>query len=309
MKKYILFITLFSLIGTFVYAQDGTTDSTVVVVEKDKPVRSPFESGYLIDAQTTVIQPAHTLEAVIQHKFGTIQNGHSDLWGIFAPGASIRLALDYVLVKNFQIGAGINNKKMTSDFNLKWTIMQQTRKNTYPVAITLFGNVGVDGRNIKEFESGNVQVAHELGQVNLFKWPDRLSYFSELIVGRKFSEKISLQTAVSFTHFNVIGLPYDHDKVALHLNGRFKVSPQGSIIFNYDYPLKIKDISEQRTFVDPAKPNLAFGYEVSTSTHSFQMYLATATGLLAQENIMSNQNDLTKQQFVIGFNITRLWGF
>ena len=309
MKKNILFIILFSLTASWTFAQDAAGDSTVVVKEKDKPVRSPFESGYIIDAQTTVIQNLHTLEFAIQHKFGTIQNGHSDLWGIFAPGASIRLALDYVLLKNFQVGAGINNKNMTTDLNAKWTIMQQTRKNTFPVAIALYGNIGIDGRNISAFESGKVQVAHNSGIVNAYAFPDRVSYFSELIIGRKFTDWLSLQAAVSFTHFNAVALPYDHDKVGVHFNGRIKVTPQGSLIFNYDLPLKIKDISEQNVWTNPSKPNLSFGYEISTSTHAFQIYMATGTGLLPQENIMWNQNDLTKQQFQIGFNITRLWGF
>jgi len=308
MKKNILFIILFSLISTISFAQDVATDSTGVK-EKDKPVRSPFESGYLIDAQTTVIQNAHTLEAVIQHKFGTVENGHSDLFGIYAPGSNIRLGLDYVLLKNFQLGIGITKKNMTTDLNAKWTIMQQTRKNTFPVAIALYGNVAVDGRNISAFESGNVQIAHHLGSVNEFKFPDRLSYFSELIVGRKFTNWLSVQAGVSFTHYNSVDSLYDHDKIGVHFNGRIKVSPQGSIIFNYDRPLKIKEISEQHEWTNHPKPNVAIGYEISTSTHAFQIFLVTANGLLPQDNIMWNQNDFNKQQWSIGFNITRLWGF
>jgi len=103
-KKYFIHNSFF-LISVISFAQDVATDSTAVK-EKDKPVRSPFESGYLIGAQTTVIQNVNTLEAVIQHTFGTIQNGHSDLWGIYAPGANIRLGLDYVIAKNFQMGIG-----------------------------------------------------------------------------------------------------------------------------------------------------------------------------------------------------------
>jgi len=308
MKKNILFIILFFLISTISFAQDVATDSTGVQ-EKDKPVRSPFESGYLLDAQTTVIQNAHTLEAVIQHKFGTVENGHSDLFGIYAPGSNIRIGLDYVLLKNFQLGIGITKKNMTSDLNAKWTIMQQTRKNTFPVAIAVYGNVAVDGRNISAFESGTVQVAHHLGSVNDFKFPDRLSYFSELIIGRKFNDWLSLQAAASFTHYNSAGLLYDHDIVSVHFNGRIKVSPQGSITFNYDEPLKIKDISEQRDWVNHARPNLTVGYEISTSTHAFQIFIGSASGLLPQDNMMYNQNDFTKNQLSIGFNITRLWGF
>jgi hypothetical protein len=307
MKKNILFIILFSLISIISFAQDVASDSTVVK-EKDKPVRSPFESGYLIGAQTTVIQNVKTLEAVIQHTFGTIQNGHSDLWGIYAPGANIRLGLDYVIMKNLQIGIGMTKKNMMTDLNAKWTIFQQTRKNTFPVAVALYGNMAVDGRNTSAFESGLVRQAYT-GPTYSFTFYDRLSFFSELIIGRKFTDRLSLQAAVSLSHYNSVGTVYDHDKVGVHFNGRMKVSPQGSIIFNYDAPLKIKEITEQNSWTNPPKPNLAFGYEISTSTHAFQIYMGTADGLLPQDNMMWNQNDFTKHQLFIGFNITRLWGF
>ena len=308
MKKNTLIIILLLLISTISFAQEVATDSTGVT-EKDKPVRSPFESGYLIDAQTTVIPNAHTLEMVIQHKFGSTENGRSDLWGIYAPGSNIRLGLNYVPIKNVQIGIGITKKNMATDLNGKWTIFQQTRKNTFPVAIALYGNVAIDGRNISEFESGQVRVGTHVQLYKKFQFPDRLSYFSQLIIGRKFTDWLSVQAGVSFTHYNSVGVLYDHDKIGVHFNGRIKVSPQGSIIFNYDEPLKIKEISEQLEWTNHPKPNAAIGYEISTSTHAFQIFIGTANGLLPQDNIMWNQNDYKEQQFVIGFNITRLWGF
>jgi len=308
MKKNILFIILFFLISTISFAQDVASDSTGVK-EKDKPVRSPFESGYLIDAQTTVIPTVNTLEAVIQHKFGTVKNGHSDLWGIYAPGSNIRIGLNYVALKNFQVGIGITKKNMATDLNVKWTLFNQTRKNTFPVAVALYGNVAIDGRNISAFESGQVRVAYHSGLYEKFKSFDRLSYFSELIIGRKFNDWLSLQAAVSFTHYNSVGVLYDHDKIGVHFNGRIKVSPQGSIIFNYDAPLKIKEISEQHEWTNHPKPNVAIGYEVSTGSHAFQIYMGTTNSLLPQETIMWNQNDFTENQFAIGFVITRLYGF
>jgi hypothetical protein len=307
MKKNILFIILFSFISTISVAQDVATDTTGVK-EKDKPVRSPFGSGYLIDAQTTFIPAAHTLEAIIQHKFGPIENGHSDLWGIYAPGSNIRLGLNYVVKKNVQVGIGITKKNMATDLNVKWTIFNQTRKNTCPVAVAFFGNVAVDGRNVSAFESGKVREAFS-GPVSEFAFSDRLSYFSQLIIGRKFNDWLSLQAAVSFTHYNSVGTLYDHDKIGVHFNGRIKVSSQGAIIFNYDEPLRIKDISEQHEWTNPSKSNLSFGYEISTGTHVFQIYMGTFSGLIPQDNMMWNQNDISKHQFSIGFNITRLWGF
>lgn len=306
MKKNIIFIILLSFSSMLSFAQDVTTEAAGAK-EKDYPVSATFESGYLIDAQTVVIPDKKTLEMVIQHKFGTIENGHSNLWGIYG-SANIRLGLNYVPCKNVQIGAGITKRYMTTDANLKWTVLQQTRKNSMPVSVMLFGNVGIDGRAVSAFESGIVREAYS-GPTYHFKFNDRLSYFSQLVVARKFNEWLSLQAAVSFTHYNAVGTLYDHDKVGVHASGRIKVSPQGSIIFNYDNPLKIKDISEQRVWTNHPKPSVAFGYEVSTGTHAFQVFMASTTSLLPQDNIMWNQNEMDKTGFAIGFVITRLWGF
>ncbi len=311
MKKNIILLALLSFISGGSFAQQEATEAPVVK-EKDYPVNATFESGVLIDAQTVVIPEVKTLEMVIQHKFGTIENGRSDLWGIYG-SANIRLGLNYVPVKNFQIGAGITKKSMIgeksiTDLNAKWTILQQTRKSSIPVSVALYGNVGIDGTPASAFESLKIRIASDKLPIG-YKFNDRLSYFSQLIVARKFTDWLSVQAGVSFTHYNLVGVVYDHDKVGVHGSGRIKVSPQGSIIFNYDAPLKIKDISEQREWTKHPKPSLAVGYEVSTGTHAFQIYMASTTSLLPQDNIMWNQNEMNEKGFAIGFTITRLWGF
>ena len=306
MKKNIIFIILLSFSSMLSFAQDETTEAAGAK-EKDYPVSATFESGYLIDAQTVVIPDKKTLEMVIQHKFGTIENGHSNLWGIYG-SSNIRIGLNYVPCKNVQIGAGITKRYMTTDANLKWTVLQQTRKNSMPVSVMLYGIVGIDGRAASSFESGIVREAYS-GPTFHYRFNDRLSYFSQLVVARKFNDWLSLQAGVSFTHYNAVGVLYDHDKVGVHASGRIKVSHQGSIIFNYDNPLKIKDISEQREWTNHPKPSVAFGYEVSTGTHAFQVFMASTTSLVPLVNIIWNQNEMDKTGYAIGFVITRLWGF
>jgi len=315
MKKNILTIVLLSFISVFSFAQEGATDETVAK-EKDYPVSATFESGILIDAQTVVIPEVKTLEMIIQHKFAPIEKGISDLWGMYGAGTNIRLALNYVPVKNLQLGAGLTKRYMTTDLNAKWSVLQQTRENTIPVSVVLYGVAGIDGRNESDF-ADKVSDGSPVGEINDFAFADRLSYFSQLIVGRKFNEWLSLQAGVSFSHYNLTsyhakGKQYDHDKIGVHVNGRIKVSPQGSLVFNYDAPLKIQDISEQHGWTDDfphPKPNLAFGYEVSTGTHAFQIYMGSTSSLLPQENMLWNQNEMNKKGFAIGFTITRLWAY
>jgi hypothetical protein len=305
--------TIIILLTGFIYSSWAQENEvTTQAPAKDMPVRSPWESGYLIDAQTSRIPAKNTLEFVIQHKFGTIENGKSDLWGIYAPGANVRLGLNYVVCKNVQVGWGISKKNMYNDLNAKWTILEQTRKNTVPVSVTLYSTMAIDGRSKDFFKSQ--QYFHSSDPIGplvrrTFRPSERYSYFSQLIIGRKFTEWLSVQAGASFTHYNLVAKTGDHDKIGAHLSGRLKFSPQSSFIFNYDVPLKIKKISEQREWVDPPKPNLACGLEVSTSTHAFQIYIGSSDGILPQEMMMYNQKDWKNKGLSFGFTITRLWFF
>ena len=84
---------------------------------------------------------------------------------------------------------------MTTDLNAKWNVVQQTRKNTIPVSVTLYGNVGIDGRASKDL-ADSISEKSPVGEVNAFGFSDRLSYFSQLIVARKFNEWLSLENRV-----------------------------------------------------------------------------------------------------------------
>jgi len=290
--------TVYTIILMLAFALHGIAqeESTEQAKPKDKPVRAPFQSGYLIDNQTTFIPSEGTLEYVIQHKFGNFDNGFSDLFGLYAPGANIRLALNYVVLKNVQVGYGLTRLNMYSDFNAKWTILEQTRNNTIPVAVALYGNIAIDGRNENVF-------GKEYGFTN------RFSYFSQLIVGRKLNDWLSIQANASFTHFNKTDSLIDHDKISVGFNGRAQFSPQSSILFQYDIPLKIQGIAEHKEFTKPAKPNFGIGWEISTSTHAFHIYVSSADGIIPQHNALYNQNDWTKGDLMFGFTITRLWSF
>lgn len=263
--------------------------------EKDRPVRPPFQSAYLIDNQTTYIPYAKTLEYVIQHKFGTIDNGISDLFGLYAPGANVRIGFNYVVMNNVQLGWGLSKSNMTNDFNVKWTILEQTRKNTVPVALTLYGVAAINGQPDDYFGVD-------------YSFMGRLSYFSQIIVGRKFNDWLSLQVGGSFSHYNMVNRENsDFDKVGVHFNGRAKFSPQSSFIFNFDQPLGLL-VLRNKDGVN-TDPNIAVGVEIATSTHAFQIYAGQYSGVLPQDIMVNNYNGFDMSSFRIGFTITRLWNF
>ncbi|MBE0638874.1 MAG: hypothetical protein IH598_10170 [Bacteroidales bacterium] len=292
MKRNFLIISIALLFGFQLFAQEAEVQE----VQKDRPVRAPFACGIIIDNQTTVIPSVKTLEFQIQHKFGDIGNGFSDLFGLYAPGANIRMALNYVPMKNLQVGYGLSRVNMYSDFSAKYTILEQTRQNTVPVAVGVFANMAIDGRPDESFGDN-------------YQFTNRFSYFSQLIVGRRFNDAVSVQANVSFTHYNMVEPEQDHDKISVGFNGRVNITAQSSILLQYDIPLKVKGITEHNEFLNPAKPNLGFGWEIRTSTHAFHIYMGSADGMIPQHNALYNQNDWTDGDLMFGFSIIRLWSF
>jgi len=282
------------------YAQEDSTGPD------NRPAKPAFESGYLIDEQTSVVPIKNTLEFAIHHRFGTLENGVKDLYGIYG-SSNIRVGLNYSFTNNLQIGLGTTKMKQYQDATIKYSILKQTRSLSIPVSVTFFESIGLDSRPDAAFGTQ-------------YKFSERFSYFTQLIITHRFSNAISLQVAPSFTHYNIVGnstgadSTYDHDKIGLSFAGRIKFSPQSSFIFGVDLPLQVKKISEFNEFApNKSKPNISFGVEISTSTHAFQIFVATAQGILPQENMMWNNlkgsDKLSISQFMIGFNITRLWNF
>jgi len=299
MKKYIYIGIVFLLVINQVYSQD----STAVVKEKDVPVIAPFESGILIDNQTCVIPPAKTLEFLIQHRFGTVEKGIENIYGIYS-SANIRLGLNYSIMDNLMVGYGLTRTKMISDFQIKYNVLQQTRRNDVPVAVTLYGNMGINGQSEDVFKGA--------GEDSSYSFSNRLSYFGQVIVGRKFCDWFTLQATASFTHFNKVAEDMDHDRIGIGFNGRLKFSPQSSFLFQFDVPLKIEGITEQNNFDDMnhPDPNLAIGYELSTGTHVFQIFVSNTDGIVPQEIYAFNQADWKQIKYWrFGFVMTRLWGF
>jgi hypothetical protein len=302
MKKSILFLLLTGFVFSYAFAQDEAAKAP----ESFKV--TAFESNYQVDDQTTVVFDKKTLGFAIQHKFATMDDGSSNLWGIYGAATNIRLAMEYVPVKNLQIGAGISKSKMMTDLNAKYSILQQTSDNKMPVGLAVYGIIGMDGRGAQNFETGKVvDTKGETMPVDI-AFTDKISYFSQVLVSRKFTEWLSLQGGASFTHYNMVTWDENHDLFGLHALGRIKISPQSSLTFNYNQPLKIESISEQNEMPD-YKPTLAIGYQISTFTHAFQIYVSNAPNMLPMENLMYNRANFDKNGIAIGFTITRLWAF
>ena len=300
----LMILALLLIKSNAIAQEEATQDTTVQETPVERPVRPAFESGLLFDATTTTISPSKTLEFILQHRFGYI-DGAKDFFGIWG-ASNIRVGLNYSITDKFTVSAGTTKMKRLQDFQMKYKVLEQTRSNSIPVTVVVHEVIGFDARDKSTWD--------QIAGADSYKFSDRMSYFTELIVSRRFNDNLSLQFGGAFTHYNRVDSVYDHDRISLSFAGRYKFSPQGSFIVAGDFPLDItgikdfkKDADENTIIYD--KPNISVGVEISTSTHAFQIYLASAQGILPQEDVMWNNRDFFKSGFMIGFNLTRLWNF
>lgn len=336
-----LVISLLMLRGVAFAQKDSTAikaDTTAVSedsteapakVKKIKPVKNTFESVWIIDNQTVMVPVKGTFEMDIMHRFGTVNKGYSDFWGFFAP-SNMRLAADYAPIQNLYLGVGITKSNMLWDASAKYSIFTQTPKK-YPVSLTFYTDMAYDTRDDEDN--------------SMFKYAThRFSFFNQILIARKVNEKLSLQVGPNLSHQNSVNGFYTkndstgqdiftemkHDHFAVAFSGRYKLTEGTSVMLNYDQPVT-------KHAINNPNPNLSLGFEFTTSNHTFQLFIGNYSYLNPQRNNLFNQNspfpynDQTKThanryadnpdttedestrvkggQFVIGFNITRLWNY
>lgn len=263
---------------------------------QDKPVKNTFEAGTIIDNQTIMTPYKGALELQIQHRFSLIENVHN-LYGIYG-SANTRLGLNYGITDDIMIGIGTTKTKQLVDFQYKYRILKQTKSNSMPVSVTFHGNINAC---LKDSSTG------EFGPTNRFKEIHRFSYFNQVIVARKFTDKFSFQVAPAFFYFNSVPRGYKNANIAISAGGRYNVFGSHSVIFEYDQLLTKQDsvVNSSGQYVTKQPlPNIAIGWEIGTATHCFQVFVANFDKINNQYDLLYNANDFKKKKYLFGFNIT-----
>lgn len=116
-----------------------------------------------------------------------------------------------------------------------------------------------------------------------------------------------MQVAPSVSHYNLVPQRMRNDMVALAVGGRYKISPQTAVMFDYTHPF-VHHLDGADLDIDP-EPGLSIGVEFATSGHAFQLFVSNYYGLIPQKNVMFNQNSFFDGDILIGFNITRKYNF
>ena len=131
-----------------------------------------------------------------------------------------------------------------------------------------------------------------------------MSYVTQLLISRRFSDEFSFLVAPSYIRQNLQDINLtgaaNHNQFALGLGGRYKLSKRMS--FNVDYAYNFNRDSNS-LFNDP----LTLGIDIETGGHVFQLLFSNAQSTNEPGFLSAAEGDWGDGDIFFGFNIVRVF--
>ncbi len=294
MKKKVLIIvlSLFATIGTF--AQDSTDILKIADDEykagdanKISYTTATFKTTRLIDGHSVENIAAGVLDFKISHRFGTIGGSSGGAYNLFGlDNATTRFGFDYGLTNTVMIGIGRSTSFKTYDAFFKWKILRQSiGDRVMPITLSYVPTIGIitfrDTAVYKTFSN-------------------RINFTHQLLIGRKFSEGLSLQIMPTVIHRN---RPVDNgpnDVFAVGFGGRQKITRRTSFNAEYYYQIpKYRVLGSTNV--------LSLGFDIETGGHVFQLHITNSSSMTESNFITNNKGSWGDGEILFGFNVARVF--
>ena len=292
MKNIKLLFLLFIFIFSNSFSQDLDDLLDAELGSQNNYTTATFKSTHIINSHSVAQMKKKHLNFIIYHRFGAISGGIDQFFGI--DNANMRLGFEYSITDWLTVGIGRSNFEKTYDGFVKARILRQSSggKSSMPITLSYLVSSEVFTRSFIDQNRDNL-------------FSSRLSYVHQLLIARKFNEKLSLQFMPTVIHKNLVkSIDDSNDIFGLGVGGRYKLTKRMALTFEY-YPT-FRNNSENTKYNDA----LSIGLDIETGGHVFQLMLSNSALMQEGGYIYGvNNDDFFKGDIHLGFNITRVFSF
>ena len=293
MRKSALLLILCSAIYSSSFAQ---ADSLMNMLndgapEKKEPVTATFKATRIIDGSSVENLSAGILDFRIAHRFGKLNEGSQNFFGI--DDATTKIALDYGITKWLMVGIAHDVFNKEDDGFVKIKLLRQKTKGT-PFTISYVGASSIQTTPAPSLPTGDT-----------WHFSNRLYFTNQVLIARKFSDALSLQIMPTIVHYNLVdSTKFSNNTFAIGIGGRIKVSKRIAITGEYYCRLNNTDMlyNGQKTY-----NALSFGIDIETGGHVFQLMLTNSQGLTERTFIGQTTDSGSNGAIHFGFNISRVF--
>lgn len=289
--RRILLSSLFTCFFLGLYAQTPSDDDLLSALGGDEPtllVNASFKTNRVINLHSLENTAPGVMDFKISHRFGFVDQGVYDLFGL--DNASMRLGFDFGLTDRLAVGLGRASYQKTYDGFIKYKLFRQkTGEKAFPITVAYVGTAAI--KSIKP----------PANHPEPYHFSSRMNYTHQLIIGRKFSDKISFQLTPILVHRNIVPTTtIDNDIVLVALAGRVKLT--NWVAVNAEFiPVVYGNLEEQY------KNSLSLGFDIETGGHVFQLQFTNSTSMSDHSIFTETVGDWAKAGVHFGFNISRVF--
>ena len=283
MKK--IFLTVFLILASLQLSSQDLLD----ILELEAPVTenivsATFKGTRIVNGHSIENRKNKELEFIISHRFGRVNTGFEELFGL--DQANIRFALEYGLTDDLTVGLGRSSFEKTYDGYLKYSLLKQkTGTNAFPFAVSLFGSIAAKSQKAI---AGNERT-----------FAESLFYVGQVLIAKKVNSSLSIQVTPTYVHRNLATIAADpHDIFALGFGTRVKLSKRVSL--NAEYYQQFQKLTSVN-----ARNSLAFGVDIETGGHVFQIILSNAITMVEKSFITETTGNFFGGDIHLGFNLSR----
>ncbi len=218
-----------------------------------------FKATRLINGHTVENVAAGVLDVKISHRFGKLNSGGYELFGL--DNASMRMGLDYGITRYLMVGIGRSTFEKTYDAFFKLKLFRHSNgRRKMPFTISYVPTIALKTLKYEDPDRKNY-------------YTSRLYFSHQLLIGRKFSEGTSLQLMPTYIHRNLVKYAAEsNDLFAIGIGGRQKITKRVSINAEYYYQLPGYRLNGTSN-------SLSLGFDIETGGHVFQLHFTNSRGM------------------------------
>jgi hypothetical protein len=250
--------------------------------------KAGFKTTRVINGQSFENTAAGVLDVKIAHRFGFLNSGPYELWGL--DNATVRLGLDYGVSDRLMVGFGRSSFQKTFDGFFKYKLLRQSSgAKNMPITLSWFSSIAINSLRNSDPNRRD-------------PFDARLSYVHQLIAGRKFSENFSAQVMPTLIHRNLVTEKDQEKNDVISMGGalRYKLSKRVAINSEYHYVLP-----------DQLRPgfrnSFSVGFDIETGGHVFQLHFTNSTSMIEKGFIAETVGNWGDGDVHLGFNIARVF--
>ena len=279
-----LFLVGFLLISNSLFSQDSLEDILGSTSSSAKPISTTFSSTRIVNSHSVEMIPKGVGEFRISHRFGTIEEGFYDIFGL--DQAKIRLGYDYGITDKIMVGFGRNSHKKVYDIFGRFSFLNQTIDNSTPITLQyLFAS------SMKTLRYGKK-----------IPFMQRFAQINQVLIAKKINN-LSLQIMPSLMIHEYEG----YDKKIFSGVGaaaRYLVGKRVAINIEYFARLRHNENGSQEfnSIFNENYNSLGLGIDIEAGGHVFQFHFSNTNTMNEQAFMFETDKTWEKGEICFGFN-------